>query len=345
MVSISVNLYGRDLISTQDWSVEEIEETLKLAKTLKENFRNKKPLPKLLEDKSFFAIFYAPSTRTRAAFESGASLLGGHASYIDVSTLRVGFGEAVKDVAKMYERYGHGMGIRCLDDAIDYKYGLGRATVEEYAKHADIPVINMACCTFHPTQGMQDLMTVRERLGDVKGKKYVIMWGYASKLRGLCSIQEEALIMTRFGMDVVIARPPGFNIDPEIAKWAKKNAEESGGSFEETTDLKSAIEGAHVVFPRSWASWELLKVGASKFGVEREIQIHNQYKSWILNQELVDLMDKRGIVTHVLPVLRGQEATDEVMDGPRSVIYEQAENGLYVKSAVMAVTMSEKLYE
>ncbi|MEM3488345.1 MAG: ornithine carbamoyltransferase [Nitrososphaerota archaeon] len=344
MVSISVNLYGRDLISTQDWSIEEIEETLKLAKELKEKYRKREPLPKLLEGKSFFAIFYAPSTRTRAAFESGASLLGGHGTYIDVSTLRVGFGEAIKDVAKMYERYGHGMGIRCLDDAIDYKYGLGRATVMEYARHADIPVINMACCSFHPTQGMQDLMTVREKLGDIKRKKYVIMWGYASKLRGLCSIQEEALIMTRFGMDVVVAHPPGFNIDPEIAKIAKENADRSGGAFEETTDLKSAIEGAHVVFPRSWASWELLKVGASKFGVEKEIQIHNQYKNWILTQELTDLMDKKGIVTHVLPVLREQEATDEVMDGPRSVIYEQAENGLYVKSAVMAVTMSEQLY-
>ncbi len=345
MVSLGVNLYGRDLISSQDWSIEEIEATLKLAGEIKVKYRNKELLPKLLEGKSFFAIFYAPSTRTRAAFESGASMLGGHSTFIDVSTLRVGFGEAVKDVAKMYEKYGHGIGIRCLDDAIDYKYGLGRATVEEYARHADIPVINMACCTFHPTQGMQDLMTVREKLGEVKGKKYVIMWGYASKLRGLCSIQEEALIMTRFGMDVVVARPPEFNIDPEIANTAKENAKQSGGSFEETTDLKAAINGAHVVFPRSWASWELLKVGASKFGVDKEIQLHNKYRNWILTQELVDLMDKKGIVTHVLPVLRGQEATDEVMDGPRSVIYEQAENGLYVKSAVMAVTMSEQLYK
>jgi len=342
---IGVDLYGRDLITTQDWSVEEIEETIKLASEFKKMYRRGERIPKFLEDKTFFAIFYAPSTRTRAAFEAGMNLLGGHMSYIDVSTLRIGFGERLKDVAKMYERYGDGIGVRCLDKAIDYRYGLGRWTVMGYARHSEKPVINMACCTYHPTQAIQDLMTVRERLGKIEGKKYTIMWAYASRLRGLCSIQAELLIMTRFGMDVVVAHPPGFNLDPEIVKVARENAERSGGSLEVTGDLKAAVEGAHVVFPRSWASWELLSIGASRFGVERELEIHRRYRDWCLTQDLADLMDKKGIVTHVLPVLRGEEASDEVMDGPRSVIYEQAENGLYVKMAVLALTMSKKLYE
>ena len=115
----------------------------------------------------------------------------------------------------MYEKYGHGLGIRILDSAIDYVYGAGVSVVREYAKHSEIPVINMACCTYHPTQGLADLMTVQEALGKVKGKKYVIMWGYSKSFRGRCSIQEEALIMSRFGMDVVLAHPSGLRDRPE----------------------------------------------------------------------------------------------------------------------------------
>lgn len=333
-----VDLAGKDLITTQDWSLDELRATLKVARDLKAKYRRGR-VPHLLRDKTFFMLFYAPSTRTRAAFEAGMTYLGGHAQYIDVSTTRLGSGEAPKDVAKMYEKYGHGLGIRILDSAIDYVYGAGVSVVREYAEHAEIPVINMACCTYHPTQGLADLMTVQESLGKVQGKKYVIMWGYAKSFRGRCSIQEEALIMPRFGMDVVLAHPPGFEIDPKIVETAKSNATEAGGSFQVSNDLKSAIEGAHAVFPRNWASYELLQVGASKFGKEREMELHEKYRDWTFNQKLLDTADRKAVVTHVLPVLRGEEATDEVMDGPHSVIYPQAENGMYTKMAVLAVTM------
>jgi ornithine carbamoyltransferase len=336
-----VDLAGRDLITTQDWSIEELKATLKLARELKQQYRRGRVQP-LLRGKTFFMLFYAPSTRTRAAFEAGMTYLGGHAQYIDVSTTRLGSGEAPKDVAKMYEKYGHGLGIRILDSAIDYVYGAGVSVVREYAEHADIPVINMACCTYHPTQGLADLMTVQEGLGKLDGKKYVIMWGYAKSFRGRCSIQEEALIMPRFGMNVVLAHPPGFEIDPKIVDVAKSNAIESGGSFQVSNDLNTAIEGAHAVFPRNWASNELLTVGASKFGKEREAQLHGKYRAWMLTQDLLDRMDNRAIITHVLPVLRGEEATDEVLDGSRSLIYNQAENGMYTKMAVLALTMGRK---
>lgn len=333
-----VGLSGRDLITTQDWSIEELKATLKLAKDLKSRYHRGRVL-RLLTDKTFFMLFYAPSTRTRAAFEAGMTYLGGHAQYIDVSTTRLGSGEAAKDVAKMYEKYGHGLGVRILDSAIDYVYGTGVSVVREYAKHADIPVINMACCTYHPTQGLADLMTLQESLGNVKNKKYVIMWAYAKSYRGRCSIQEEALIMPRFGMDVVLAHPPGFEIDPIIVQQAKSNAQASGGEFHTTDDLKSALEGAQAVFPRNWASNGLLSVGASKFGKDREMQLHEKYRDWSLTNDLLDKMDRKAIVTHVLPVLRGEEATDEVMDGPHSVIYPQAENGMHTKMAVLALTM------
>jgi len=334
------DLFGRDLITTQEWKIEELEAVLNLANEYKRRYRRGEKLPKPLEDKIFFMVFYGSSTRTRAAFEAGMRLLGGHAPFIDSSTTRLGSGEAVKDVAKMYEKYGHGIGLRILDDAIDYRYGPGNAAVREYALHAGVPVINMACCTYHPTQGLADLMATREKLGKIQGKKYVIMWGYSKKFRGRCSIQEEALIMPRFGMDVVLAYPSGFEIDAKIVNAAKTNAANSGGSFETSQDYKSALEGANVVFPRNWASAKLLEVGASKFGAENEAAIHNRHKDWMLTSEMLDVMDKNAIVTHVLPVFRGEEATDEVMDGPHSVIYDQAEDGLYTKMAVLALTMS-----
>jgi ornithine carbamoyltransferase len=336
-----VSLTGRDLITTQDWSVEELDATLRLARELKSKYKRGRIDP-VLRNRTFFMLFYSPSTRTRAAFEAGMTYLGGHAQYIDVSTTRLGAGEAVKDVAKMYEKYGHGLGIRILDSAIDYVYGAGVSAVREYAKHSEIPVINMACCTYHPTQGLADLMTVQEEWGKVRGKKYVIMWGYSKSFRGRCSIQDEALIMSRFGMDVTLAHPPGFEIDPKIIAASKSNAETAGGEFQVSNDLESAIEGAHVVFPRNWASSALLEVGATRFGAERERELHERYRDWTLTQALVDRMNRKAIITHVLPVIRGEEATNEVLDGPNSVIYPQAENGLYTKMAVLALTMGRK---
>jgi len=109
-----------------------------------------------------------------------------------------------------------------------------------------------------------------------------------------------------------------------------------------TNDLESALDGANAVFPRNWATNELLSIGASRFGKDRELEIHEKYRNWTLTQDLLDKMSKRAIVTHVLPVLRGEEATDEVLDGRHSVIYPQAENGMYTKMAVLALTMSGK---
>ena len=336
-----VDLYGKDLITTQEWSMDEIEEVLRVAKRYKQIGRSGGRFPQVLAGKNFFMVFFAPSTRTRGAFEAGATLLGGHGVYVDVSTTRLGAGEAVKDVAKMYDIYAHGIGVRLLDKVIDFKYGTGNPVIREFARVAKKPVINMADDMFHPTQALGDIMVMQEKLKKLQGKKFVVMWAYSTKIRGPCSIHADLLIASRFGMDVVLAHPPGFELDPKIMEWVKQNAKESGGSFEVVHDYKEALKGAHAVFPRSWHTWQLGQVGLSQFGLERELEIHNKYRDWMLTQELVDdLMEPGAIVTHVLPVFRGEEATDEVMDGPNSVIYEQAEDNLYAKMAVMALTMN-----
>ncbi|MEM4328857.1 MAG: hypothetical protein QXI50_04260, partial [Candidatus Caldarchaeum sp.] len=246
-------------------------------------------------------------------------------------------GESVRDIARMYERLGQVLGVRILESAVDYVYGRGNAVVREYAEHAKIPVINMADDMYHPSQAITDLYTLREKLGGVEKKKYVLMWAYSDKVRSWGSIQDELLISTRFGMDVVLAYPPGFDIDGRVVEQARRNAEESGGSVEIVHDYREALSGADAVFPRSWASHECVMTGMNRFGREREVELHNKHKDWKLTKQLTDLMAKNGVVTHVLPVFRGQEADDDVMDGPRSVIYDQAENLLYVRAAILAL--------
>lgn len=339
-----VELYGRDFITTQEWSVEELQYTLDIADKLQRIVKRGDRPPRILDRKNFFMVFYAPSTRTRGAFEAAMAILGGHPTFIDVSTTRIKVGEAVKDVAGMYDSYSDGIGVRILDGAIDFVYGEGRRVVQEFARVAKVPVINMACCSYHPTQGLGDIWTIRKKLGEVKGKKYTITWAYSDKPRGRCSIQEEVLIATRFGMDVVLSHPKGFDIDPKIVEAAKQNARETGGSFEISNDFEEGLKDANVVFPRSWATSEFLRIGASKFGINNETAAYDNFRDWRLEQHHVDdFMAKPAVVTHVLPVLRGKEATDEVMDGPNSVIYEQADDNFYVKMATLAVTMVKEV--
>jgi len=341
-----LDLSGRDLISTLDWSIEEIEIALKLAEELKNtaNYYGFDKIPKILDRKIFYMLFFAPSTRTRAAFESAMYLLGGHAAYIEAQSTRMALregevGEAVKDVAVMYDLYGHGIGVRILDKAIDYVYGRGNRVVREIADNAKVPVINMADDMFHPTQGLADIYSFRERFGKVEGKKYVIMWAYSPEIRGWCSVQEDMILFPRFGVDVVIARPPGFDLDPKLVDKAKSFAEENGAMFHITDNLREALENAHAVFPRNWASPKLVELGYSRFKDE-ELRIYERYRDWKVTRELMDLMDRKGVLMHVLPIMRGYEADNDVIDDPsRSIIYEQAENGLWTKAAVLALTL------
>ncbi|OYT49827.1 MAG: ornithine carbamoyltransferase [Desulfurococcales archaeon ex4484_204] len=310
---VVTDLTGKDLITTQEWSVDEIRLALELARDIKKRyiFYGVNGIPKLLERKTFFMLFFAPSTRTRSAFEAAMTLLGGHAQYLEPRMTRAGEGEALKDIAKMYERYGHGLGIRILDKAIDYVYGRGNVVIRETAKWAKVPVINMADDMFHPTQGLADYLTFEEAFPKPRGKKYVIMWAYSPEIRGWCSIQEDLLIFTKA----------------------------TGASLEFSNDFKAAVEGAHAVFPRNWASPKLVQVGYSKFA-EEERRLYEKFRDWRVSRELFDRMDKSAVLMHVMPIFRGYEADEDVIDSPRSLLYEQAENGLYTKAAVLALTMA-----
>ncbi|MHA2264690.1 MAG: ornithine carbamoyltransferase [Candidatus Thorarchaeota archaeon] len=342
-----VDLFGRDLLCTQDWTIEELEKTLDLAFEMKER-RYDHPLSSCLDRRTFFMFFMNPSVRTRQSFEAAATELGGHAQFLEPKSMRLKTaktaGETVQDAAEVMSRYAVGVGIRVLETALEY-YGQGHELLQEYAKWASVPIVSMAHDKFHPCQGIADVMGYRMRGGkDLKGKKIVQVWGKGALVRSWCSVQESILINSRLGMDVTLAHPPGYDLDPEVIKWCGENADSSGSRFEVVHDLDEAYSGADFVYSRNWMTSGFYG-DMTKHGVDaakkKEIEIAAKYDDWITTK---DWMTKTNdaYFTHCGPVDRNAEVTDEVCDGPKSIVYDVAENRLHVQKAIMALTMSKK---
>lgn len=336
------SLYGRDLICSQEWSLDELMRVIELAEDMKKH-RYSPKYANLLKNKTFFMFFFNPSVRTRQSFECAATELGGHAQFLTPEGMRLKgegkAGETVEDAANVMSRYAVGIGIRILEDKIKY-YGQGDELLREYAHWASVPIINMADDKYHPCQGLADIMGLRKHLGkNLKGKKLLLYWGHGALARSWCSVQEAALIYSRFGMDVTIAAPEGYDLDPEVMEMTKKNCEKNGRRFEIIHDPREGYKGAHVVYARNWMSPKAYEGGV--FNKQGEIEKALKYTDWICDEEKMKLTDD-GLFIHPMPVDRGHEVTDEVASGKRSIIYDVAENRLHVQKAIMALTMSEK---
>ena len=330
-------LYKKNLMTTQDWKNEELDEILGVAKDMKKH-RYEKPYTEVLRDKTFLMFFYNPSVRTRQSFEGAATELGGHAQFLEPKSMRLKekekAGETVEDAAKVMSRYAVGLGIRILEDAIE-EYGQGEELLREYAKYSSIPIVSMAHDKYHPCQGLADLMGLQEHIGEVKGKKITVMWGYSSMVRSWSSVQEDIMLFPRYGMDFTLVYPEGFELDPEVIEHGKKNAEASGSKFEISHDRIEAVKGAQVVYSRNWMSPLRYAIGK-----EEEKKLALKYKDWRYNKELESLSDNAYYI-HPMPIDRGNEVDDEVASGPRSIVYDIAENRLHVQKAIMALTMTK----
>ncbi len=339
------SLYGRDLITTQEWKVDELERVLDLAFEFKEH-RFDHPLRNCLDRRTFFMFFYNPSVRTRQSFECAATELGGHAQFLEPKSMRLKSaktaGETVQDAANVMSRYACGIGIRILETAIE-EYGQGDQLLREYAHYASVPVISMAHDRFHPCQGLADVMGMRMHAGrNLRGKKLLQVWAKGGLVRSWCSVQESILINTQMGMNVTLAYPEGYDLDPEVIQWCEDNAAISGGSFEIVHDLEEAYDGADFVYSRNWMSPHFYDY-ARRHGVDtakkREIEMAMKHDEWITTKEWMAKTNDAFFI-HCGPVDRGSEVTDEVVDGPRSIVYDIAENRLHVQKAIMALTMA-----
>ena len=253
-------------------------------------------------------------------------------------------GETVEDAAKVMARYAAGLGIRILEDKVPY-YGAGTELLREYAHWAEIPILNMADDRFHPCQGMADIMGWAEWYGEgpgrpsyenLKGKNFLLTWASGALARSWCSVQEALLVASRFGMNVTIARPDGYDLDPDVYAWTHANCEENGASFCVVNEPESGYDGAHVVYSRNWVTPEAYQDG--EFRKQAEIEKAMAIPGWSTTAKRMARTDN-AIFTHPMPIDRGSEVSDEVASGPRSAIYDVAENRLHVQKAVMALTM------
>lgn len=325
---MSKRLHGRDFITTQDWTNDELEILLQTSWDLKRKFYRDEPHA-LLRDKTLFMMFYEQSTRTRNSFEAGMTQLGGHAHDLTPDKLQVSHGETGEDTARVLSRFGHGISIR------NCEWGVGNKFIRSVAEMSSVPVMNMQCDMYHPCQAVADLMTIREKFNnDIRGRKITVSWTYApSYVRPISVPHSEILLMSRMGLDVTLAHPPEFKLDPTILAQTEANAKASGTKFEMVDDMDAAFEGAHIVYPKSW--------GCLIHEPDREAAVQHieKYPDWICNEERMKLADPSAIYMHPLPASRGLEVTDAVIDGPQSVVWDEAENRLHTAKALMALTM------
>jgi ornithine carbamoyltransferase len=291
-------LKGRDFTRVEDWSRQELEAALDLADELKRAQAQREP-HELLPGRTLAMIFQKPSTRTRVSFEVGIAQLGGVGLYLAASDLQLGRGETVKDTARVLSRYVDGIMIRTF----------AQADVEELAEHADVPVINGLTDSEHPCQGLADVMTIRERLGDLDGLRLA----YIGDGNNVCVSLAAAAAL--FGMQFVAATPPGFEPPGEIVT---------------THDPREAASGANVLYTDVWTS----------MGQEEERQRRlDAFQGFTIDEALVSLAADDSIVMHCLPAHYGEEITEDVLYGPRSAVWDEAENRLHAQKALLALVV------
>jgi ornithine carbamoyltransferase len=307
---IAVALKGRDFLRVNDWAPDELLFVLELADRLKSRQREHID-HRHLEGRTLGMIFQKPSTRTRVSFEAGMFHLGGTALYLAAGDLQLGRGETIKDTARVLSRYLDGIMIRTF----------AQADVDELAAHADIPVINGLTDEFHPCQALADVMTIRERLGEFEGVRVAYLGDGNNVSHSLM------VACAKLGMDFVAATPEGYEPDETVVGWAREAAEASGGSVEVAHDPRAAAQGADVLYTDVWTS-----MGQEE---ERDRRVRD-LEAYRINDGLVALASERAIVLHCLPAHYGEEITEEVLYGPRSAVWDQAENRLHSQKALLA---------
>jgi N-acetylornithine carbamoyltransferase len=242
--------------------------------------------------------------------------------------MQISHGENARDTANVLSRYGEAIAIRhCA-------FGEGNAYLSEVAEHASVPVLSMQCDVYHPCQILADYLTIREKLGDTRPLKLGVAWTSAPNyVRPISVPQSLILMMPRFGLDVTLAYPPEFRLLPEIEEKARQNAAESGAKFEISHRFEDAFEDADVVIPKSWGPLVHTRDHAEG------IRLIEAYPDWRCDARRMALGKEHMLYMHPLPADRGREVTNEVIDGPQSVVYDEAENRLHVQKALMALTM------
>ena len=305
-------MFGKDLISIHDLLADDVAHLFGLAAAMKKRpaeFRT------ALAGKILAMIFEKSSTRTRVSFEAGMTQLGGAAQFLSSRDIQLGRGEPVSDTARVLSRYVDGIMARTF----------AHQTVLDLATYATVPVINGLTDLLHPCQALTDYFTMLERFGTLKGLKL----GYVGDGNNMA----HSLMFggPKCGVDVTVATPQGYGPDPEVTRRAMNDAAAAGTKLVVTHATDEAVSGAHVVYTDVWAS-----MGRED---ERERRLAD-FGGWTVTNALMSLADPAAVFMHCLPAHRGEEVAAEVCDGPRSVVYDEAENRLHVQKAILATLMA-----
>ncbi|WP_250633459.1 N-acetylornithine carbamoyltransferase [Pinirhizobacter soli] len=326
----------RHFLTTQDYSRAEIDALLDQAAAFKRSRQGKQ-----MAGKSIALMFFNPSMRTRTSFELGAFQLGGHAIVLapgkdawpiefEAGTVMDGDTEEhIAEVARVLSRYVDMIAVRAFPKFIDWNEDRKDKVIAAFVKHATVPVVNMETIT-HPCQELAHAMAMREHLGDLSKKKYVLTWTYHPKPLNTAVANSALLIATKMGMDVTLLCPtPDYILDERYMAFGRENAKANGGSLRVSHDIEEAYSGAHVVYAKSWGAIPF-------FGRwEEEKAIRDANKHFIVDEAKMALTDS-GLFSHCLPLRRNVKATDAVMDSPACIAIDEAENRLHVQKAVMA---------
>ena len=347
---------GRDFIDAEfDYTKEEWETLIDVALYLKRKHALNESQSHILKDKTLFAMFYNQSLRTRTTFVAGINQLGGFAQILDTDKIyapalegeEIAYStERISDVARVLSRIGDAIAIRIYGEKTDWVYGKGNSIIKEFARWSDAPLINMECDKFHPTQALADMITIKEKFGDFKGKKLCMSWGYSDSYeKPLAVPQSVVLAATKMGMDVVLAHPKGFDLTPEVIAKSKQFANEAGGNFSIVDSMEEGFKDADVVYPKCWGVVEAFADPTKNKPVNTQMMKERfaANKSWICTEEKMKIAKPGAFYMHCLPADRNQEVTNGVIDGPQSIVFDEAENRLHAHKAIMALIMGGRL--
>jgi ornithine carbamoyltransferase len=304
----------KDLISLNELSAKEIEDLFVLTDDLK---KNRPRYAKALSGKTLVLLFQKPSNRTRVSFEVGMYQLGGNALYLAPDEIHLGVRESIKDVAKTLSRYVDGIVLRTFE----------HKNVLEMAEFSERPVINGLSDFSHPCQALADLYTIREKLKALKGKTLA----YVGDGNNVCNSLLFGCAKT--GLNLRVAAPQGYEPDQNVVKEAEGFAGTRGSSLEVIHDPQEAVKGADVIYTDVWTS----------MGQEKESEKRREvFRPFQVNKDLVKLANPGCLIMHCLPAHRGEEITAGVLDGPQSVVFDQAENRMHVQKAILIKLLGGK---
>jgi ornithine carbamoyltransferase len=310
---MAINMKGKNLISINDLSKEEVAQILETAEIMKLRHYSHEEQP-LLKGKVLGMIFQKPSLRTRVSFEAGMIQLGGAAIYLGPEDIKLGQREATKDIAQVLSRYVDGIMARTFSHEI----------ILELANYSSVPVINGLSDLLHPCQILGDLLTIKEKKGRLSNLKLAYLGDGNNVAHSLL------FGAVKVGMDIVLATPSNYEPKSEIVEQAKKDAKKMGSRVEIIHNPLKAADEADIIYTDVWTS----------MGFEKERETRKDvFRPYQINQDLVNRAKDDVIILHCLPAHRGEEITDEVIDGPHSVVIDQAENRLHAQKAILALLL------